>query len=67
MLQRPIVVIALEKLQNIQPIHLRGVYLPVLARGRLGRGRARRQQQQEATKRRLFGVRNTVKVHVEVL
>lgn len=31
MLQRPIVVIALEKLQNIQPIHLRGIYLPVLA------------------------------------
>lgn len=31
MLQRPIIVIALEKIQNIQPIHLRGIYLPLLA------------------------------------
>lgn len=29
MLQRPIIVISLETIRNIQPIHLRGIYLPL--------------------------------------
>lgn len=31
MLQRPIIVISLEKIRNIQSIDLRGIYLPLLA------------------------------------
>ena len=30
LLSRPIIVISLETLRNIQPIHLRGIYLPLL-------------------------------------